>query len=77
MPDIANIQETLGIDSEVSTTQYNQEFDYMWKTEDVAVALNFSTTPIRRMLEDLNALGFVERFKHYAGNADGWQLKSE
>ena len=52
-------------------------FDYLRKTHvaltpDIATAIDYPTTTVRRALEDLTAHGILQREKH--GNTDTWQL---
>ncbi len=68
--DLTTIEATLGVDS-IDSNQVDQ----VWKTEEVATALNLPTGSTRRILEDLNALGVIDRFKHGSGNADTWKIK--
>lgn len=44
-----------------------------WTSKDIGIAMGLPTTTARRILEEINALGFVERKK--SSSADAWKLK--
>jgi len=46
-----------------------------WTSKSIGIAMGLPTTTARRILEEINAQGFVERSK--LGSADAWMLKEE
>ena len=65
------------IDEKLPDSEEEDSFEERseWTNKNMAMALDLPTTTTTRILQDLNALGFITRKK--VGKADTWVLKPE
>lgn len=68
--DVVNDEKDNGAKTSEAIDEENE-----WTSKSIGIAMGLPTTTARRILEEINAQGFVERGK--LGSADAWMLKEE